>query len=128
VGSWSPNEGADIFATTSGIGTTTAKDWLPSGTGIPQGGKGAHFDIYASCGGPGTYAALVTIFYTSPSAPRLLSSNSLRKNLEIEVSFSLEGYCFWCVRSFEALFGGLNSCLPTPQSVWEYGSDCRRSD
>lgn len=66
VGSWSLSSGADVFATTSGIGTATAKDWLPSGTGIPQGGKGAHFDIYASCGGPGTYSAFVTIFYTSP--------------------------------------------------------------
>ena len=38
-----------------------------------------------------------------------LSTSSLRKNLEIEVFLSLEGHCFWCVRSFEALFGGLNS-------------------
>ena len=57
-----------------------------------------------------------------------IRSSSLRKNLEIEVFLSLEGHCFWCVRSFEALFGGLNSRLPTPQSVWECGSGCRRSD
>jgi len=26
----------------------------------------AHIDIYASCGGPGTFAILGTIFYTVP--------------------------------------------------------------
>jgi hypothetical protein len=61
----------------------------------------------------------------SPLCPNC--SSSLRKNLEIEVFLSLEGHCFWCVRSFEALFGGLNSRLPTLQSVWECGSGCRRS-
>jgi hypothetical protein len=45
----------------------------------------------------------------------LCYSSSLRKNLEIEVFLSLEGHCFWCVRSLEALFGGLNSHLPTLQ-------------
>ena len=49
------------------------------------------------------------------------------KTLEIQVFPFLEGHSFWCVRSFEALFGGLNSRLPTLQSVWECGSGCRRS-
>jgi hypothetical protein len=66
-----PGRGADIFATTAGVGSTTSKDWFPPGVTIPQqaGDKAlthTHFDVYASCGGQGTYAALVTIFYTSP--------------------------------------------------------------
>ena len=32
-----------------------------------------------------------------------INTNSLLKNLEIEVLLSLEGQCFWCARSFEAL-------------------------
>jgi hypothetical protein len=65
VGSSRPkNDGADIFATLSATGTTTDQQWFPSGLSIPQGGDGAHIDVYASCGGAGTFAVLLTIFYT----------------------------------------------------------------
>jgi hypothetical protein len=60
------NDGADIFATLSATGTTTDKEWFPAGMSIPQGGDGAHIDVYASCGGAGTFAVLMTIFYTVP--------------------------------------------------------------
>jgi hypothetical protein len=33
---------------------------------LPQSGDDAHFDVYASFGRPGTFAVLVTIFYTVP--------------------------------------------------------------
>jgi hypothetical protein len=65
LGTASEHRGADIFATASGNGTFTAKEWFPAGMGTPSGGHNARIDVYASCGGPGTFAILTTIFYTA---------------------------------------------------------------
>lgn len=68
VGSFhtSPPDGADVFATTSGVGTSTKSGFFPAGIGIPQRGNAdAHFDIYAACE-TGQFQALVSIYYTTP--------------------------------------------------------------
>lgn len=66
LGTASKFTGADVFATVSGTGTFTGKEWFPPGMEVPTGGDGARIDVYASCGGGGTYSILVTIFYTIP--------------------------------------------------------------
>jgi hypothetical protein len=55
---------ADVFATASGTGTFTSKEWFLPGMVVPTGGDHARIDVYASCAGAGTIAVLVTIFYT----------------------------------------------------------------
>jgi hypothetical protein len=64
------SDGADVFATTAGVGTNSKAAFFPAGVGIPQGDapRYAHFDVYAACdGGPNTtMQMLVNIYYTSP--------------------------------------------------------------
>jgi hypothetical protein len=71
VGSYrtAPADGADVFATTAGVGTNSKTGFFPAGLGIPQGNNPgqAHFDIYAACDGAGAqFQALVNIYYTNP--------------------------------------------------------------
>jgi hypothetical protein len=65
-----PVDGADVFAMTGGVGTSSKVGFFPSGVGIPQGNSPgyAHFDIYAACdGGPSAqFQTIVNIYYTSP--------------------------------------------------------------
>ncbi len=66
IGTASHYGGADVFATVSGTGTFTGKEWFPRDMGVPTGGDRSRIDVYASCGGQGTFAILATIFYTIP--------------------------------------------------------------
>jgi hypothetical protein len=64
IGTASDYPSADVFATASGTGTFTSKEWYPPGVGVPVGGETPRIDVYARCSGTGTFSVLATIFYT----------------------------------------------------------------
>jgi hypothetical protein len=70
VGSAHEGDGADVFASTGGVGTNSKSDMFPPGTGLPQGKRsdqpGApYIDVYGWCDS-GMQQALVNLLYTSP--------------------------------------------------------------
>src|SRR5262245_20081241 len=70
VGSHHGGDGADVFASTGGVGTNSNSDMFPPGTGLRQGGRSdqsgvSYIDVYGWCDS-GMQQALVILLYTSP--------------------------------------------------------------
>jgi hypothetical protein len=70
VGSQHGGDGADVFASTGGVGTNSKSAMFPPGTGLPQGEMSdqpgvSHIDVYGWCDS-GMQQALVILLYTSP--------------------------------------------------------------